>query len=103
MSKLTDKIVVAKLKDAIDKLEEYQSKEPAKKKRKEASELISELRNKIIEKSWNNIIERTTVLTELKDQLTTIIDSASDTTTVGGVIEEISLLVADISELINEE
>ena len=103
MSTITKKIVIAKLKDAIDKLEEYQSKEPDKLKRKDASLLISELRDKIVEQSWKNILDRTTALEELKNQLLNIIDSASGTTTVSGVIEEIELIVSDISDLINEE
>jgi len=103
MSKLTSKKVIAKYKDAIDKLEAYQSKEPDSKKRKEASKLISELRDKIINQAWENIIDRTSALEELKDELVNVIDNAADTPSISKTIEDLSLIVTEVTDLINEK
>ena len=102
MSKLTKQKVIAKYKDSIDKLEEYQAKEPDSKKRKEASKLISELREKIINQAWENIIDRTTALEDLKSELTKVIENSSDTPSIGKTIDDISLIVTDVSDLLNE-
>jgi len=103
MSKLTNQKVIAKYKDAIDKLEAYQSKEPDSKKRKEASKLISELRDKIINQAWENIIDRTSALEELKDELVNIIDNAADAPSISKTIADLSLIVTEVTELINEK
>jgi len=103
MSKLTSKKVIAKYKDAIDKLEAYQSKEPDSKKRKEASKLISELRDKIINQAWENIIDRTSALEELKDELVNVIDNAAGTPSISKTIDDLSLIVTEVTNLINEQ
>ena len=103
MSRLTNQKVIAKYKDAIDKLEAYQSKEPNSKKRKEASKLISELRDKIINQAWENIIDRTSALEELKDELVNIIDNAADAPSISKTIADLSLIVTEVTELINEK
>ena len=103
MSKLTSKKVIAKYKDAIDKLEAYQSKEPDSKKRKEASKLISELRDKIINQAWENIIDRTSALEELKDELVNVIDNSAGTPSISKAIEDLSLIVTEVTDLINEQ
>jgi len=103
MSKLTSKKVIAKYKDAIDKLEAYQSKEPDSKKRKEASKLISELRDKIINQAWENIIDRTSALEELKDELVKVIDNTAGTPSISKTIEDLSLIVTEVTDLINEQ
>ena len=102
MSKLTKQKVIAKYKDSIDKLEEYQAKEPDSKKRKEASKLISELREKIINQAWENIIDRTAALEDLKSELRKVIENSSDTPSIGKTIDDISLIVTDVSDLLNE-
>jgi len=103
MSKLTNQKVIAKYKDAIDKLEAYQSKEPDSKKRKEASKLISELRDKIINQAWENIIDRTSALEELKNELVNVIDNAADAPSISKTIADLSLIVTEVTELINEK
>ena len=103
MSRLTNQKVIAKYKDAIDKLEAYQSKEPNSKKRKEASKLISELRDKIINQAWENIIDRTSALEELKDELVNVIDNAADTPSISKTIDDLSLIVTEVTDLINEQ
>jgi len=103
MSKLTNQKVIAKYKDAIDKLEAYQSKEPDSKKRKEASKIISELRDKIINQAWKNIIDRTSALEELKDELVNVIDNAAGTPSISKTIDDLSLIVTEVTNLINEQ
>ena len=103
MSKLTNQKVIAKYKDAIDKLEAYQSKEPDSKKRKEASKLISELRDKIINQAWENIIDRTSALEELKNELVNVIDNAADAPSISKTIDDLSLIVTEVTNLINEQ
>ena len=103
MSRLTNQKVIAKYKDAIDKLEAYQSKEPDSKKRKEASKLISELRDKIINQAWKNIIDRTAALEELKDELVNVIDNAAGTPSISKTIDDLSLIVTEVTNLINEQ
>ena len=103
MSRLTNQKVIAKYKDAIDKLEAYQSKEPNSKKRKEASKLISELRDKIINQAWENIIDRTSALEELKDELVKVIDNTAGTPSISKTIEDLSLIVTEVTDLINEQ
>lgn len=103
MSNLTKQKVIAKYKDAIDKLEAYQSKEPDSKKRKEASKLISEFRSKIIDQAWENIIERTSALEDLKTELTKVIDNSSGTPSISKTIDDISSLVTDVADLLNEQ
>jgi len=103
MSRLTNQKVIAKYKDAIDKLEAYQSKEPNSKKRKEASKLISELRDKIINQAWENIIDRTSALEELKNELVNVIDNAADAPSISKTIADLSLIVTEVTELINEK
>jgi len=103
MSRLTNQKVIAKYKDAIDKLEAYQSKEPNSKKRKEASKLISELRDKIINQAWENIIDRTSALEELKDELVNVIDNAAGTPSISKTIDDLSLIVTEVTNLINEQ
>lgn len=103
MSRLTSKKVIAKYKDAIDKLEAYQAKEPDSKKRKEASKLISELRDKIINQAWENIIDRTSALEELKAELVNVIDNAADTPSISKTIDDLSLIVTEVTDLINEK
>ena len=103
MSKLTNQKVIAKYNDAIDKLEAYQSKEPDSKKRKKASKLISELREKIIDQAWENIIDRTSALEELKDELVNVIDNSAGTPSISKAIEDLSLIVTEVTDLINEQ
>jgi len=103
MSKLTNQKVIAKYKDAIDKLEAYQSKEPDSKKRKKASKLISEFREKIIDQAWQNINDRTSALEELKDELVNVIDNAADTPSISKTIDDLSLIVTEVTDLINEQ
>ena len=103
MSRLTNQKVIAKYKDAIDKLEAYQSKEPDSKKRKEASKIISELRDKIINQAWKNIIDRTSALEELKDELVNVIDNAAGTPSISKTIDDLSLIVTEVTNLINEQ
>jgi len=103
MSNLSNKILIAKYKDAIDKLEIYQSKEPKSSGRKAASNLISEYRVKIREAAWDSLIERTNSLEDLKKELSGVIDNASDVPTVSGVIADISQVVSGVSALLNEE
>jgi len=103
MSNLTNKKIIAKYKDAIDKLEAYQAKEPDRTKRKDASKLITEYRKKIREAAWANLIERTDALEGLKNELSDVIENASDVPTVSGVIADISSVVSDVSTLLNEE
>jgi len=103
MSNLTNKKIIAKYKDAIDKLEAYQAKEPERTKRKDASKLITEYRKKIREAAWANLLERTDALEDLKKELSDVIENASDVPTVSGVIANISSVVSDVSTLLNEE
>ena len=103
MSNISNKVLIAKYKDAIDKLEAYQAKEPKKTKRKAASKLISEYRIKIKEAAWDSLIERTNALEDLKKELSGIIKNASEVTTVSGVIADISQVVSGVSTLLNEE
>ncbi len=103
MSNLSNKILIAKYKDAIDKLEIYQAKEPKSSGRRAASKLITEYREKIREAAWDSLIERTEALEDLTNELTGIIDNASDVPTVSGVIADINLIVAGVSTLLNEE
>lgn len=103
MSNLSNEQIIAKYKDAIDKLEAYQAKEPARTKRRDASKLITEYRKKIREAAWANLIERTNALEELKQDLSGVIENASDVPTISGVIADISLVVTDVSTLLNEE
>ena len=103
MSNLSNKVLIAKYRDAIDKLEAYQAKEPKSSGRKAASKLISEYRVKIREAAWDSLIERTNALEDLTKELSDIIDNASDVLTVSGVIADISLVVTGVSALLNEE
>jgi len=103
MSNLSNKILIAKYKDAINKLEIYQAKEPKSSGRKAASNLITEYRDKIREAAWDSLIERTEALQELTNELSGIIENASDVPTVNGVIADIGLVVAGVSALLNEE
>ena len=103
MSNLSNKILIAKYKDAIDKLEIYQSKEPKSSGRKAASNLISEYRVKIREAAWTNLIERTETLEDLKKELSGVIENASNVPTVSGVIADINMVVSGVSALLNEE
>ena len=103
MSNLSNKILIAKYKDAIDKLEIYQAKEPKSSGRKAASNLITEYREKIREAAWASLIERTEALQNLTNELSGIIDNASDVSTVSGVIADIGGIVSGVSALLNEE
>ena len=103
MSNLSNKILIAKYKDAIDKLEIYQAKEPKSSGRKAASNLITEYREKIREAAWDSLIERTEALQNLTNELSGIIDNASDVSTVSGVIADIGGIVSGVSALLNEE
>jgi hypothetical protein len=103
MSNLSNEQIIAKYKDAIDKLEAYQAKEPDRTKRKEASNLITEYRKKIREAAWASLIERTDALEELKQELSGVIENASDVPTISGVIGDINSVVSGISTLLNEE
>jgi len=103
MSNLSNRILIAKYRDAIDKLEAYQAKEPERTKRKAASNLITEYREKIREAAWDSLIERTEALEDLTNELSGIIDNASDVPTVSGVIADINLVVAGVSALLNED
>jgi hypothetical protein len=103
MSNLSNEHLIAKYKDAIDKLEAYQAKEPKSSGRKAASKLISEYRVKIRGAAWDSLIERTNALEDLTKELSGIIDNASDVLTVSGVIADISLVVTGVSALLNEE
>ena len=103
MSNLSNKILIAKYKDAIDKLEVYQAKEPKSSGRKAASNLITEYREKIREAAWDSLIERTEALQDLTNELSGIIDNASDVPTVSGVIADIGGIVSGVSALLNEE
>ncbi len=103
MSNLSNEHIIAKYKDAIDKLEVYQAKEPERSKRNAASTLISEYRVKIREAAWASLIERTEALEDLKKELSGVIENASDVPTVSGVIADIGGIVSGVSALINEE
>ena len=103
MSNLSNEQVIAKYKDAIDKLEAYQAKEPDRTKRKDASKMITEYRKKIREAAWANLIERTDALEELKQDLAGVIENASDVPTISGVIADIDQVVSAVSTLLNEE
>ncbi len=103
MSNLSNERIIAKYKDAIDKLEVYQAKEPERSKRNAASTLISEYRVKIREAAWDSLIERTNSLEDLKKELSGVIYNASDVPSVSGVIADIGLVVSGVSALINEE
>ena len=103
MSNLSNERIIAKYKDAIDKLEVYQAKEPERSKRNAASTLISEYRVKIREAAWASLIERTEALEDLKKELSGVIENASDVPTVSGVIADIGGIVSGVSALINEE
>ena len=103
MSNLSNEHIIAKYKDAIDKLEVYQAKEPERSKRNAASTLISEYRVKIREAAWASLIERTSALEELKRELSGVIENASDVPTVSGVIADIGGIVSGVSTLLNEE
>ena len=103
MSELSNEQLIAKYKDAIDTLEAYQAKEPDRSKRDDASKLISEYRNKIREAAWANLIERTDALEELKQDLSGVIENASDVPTVSGVLTDINSVVSTLSTLLNEE
>ncbi len=103
MSNLSNERIIAKYKDAIDKLEVYQAKEPERSKRNAASTLISEYRVKIREAAWASLIERTEALEDLKKELSGVIDNASNVPTVSGVIADIGGIVSGVSALINEE
>ena len=103
MSNLSNEHLIAKYKDAIDGLKAYQAKEPERTKRNAASKLITEYREKIREAAWDSLIERTEALEDLTNELTGIIDNASDVPTVSGVIADINLIVAGVSTLLNEE
>ena len=102
MSNLSNEHLIAKYKDAIDKLEVYQAKEPERSKRNAASTLISEYRVKIREAAWASLIERTEALQDLTKELSGIIDNASDVPTVSGVIADIGGIVSGVSTLLNE-
>jgi len=103
MSNLSNKVLIAKYRDAIDKLEVYQAKEPERTKRNAASKLISEYRDKIREAAWESLIERTNALEDLKNELSGVIENASNVPTVNGVIADINMVVAGVSTLLNEE
>jgi antitoxin component HigA of HigAB toxin-antitoxin module len=103
MSNISNKVLIAKYKDAIDKLESYQAKEPERNKRNAASKLITEYRKKIREAAWASLIERTEALEELKQELSGVIENASNVPTVSGVIADISQVVSGVSTLLNEE
>ena len=103
MSNLSNKILIAKYRDAINKLEIYQAKEPKSSGRKAASNLITEYREEIREAAWDSLIERTEALEDLTNELSGIIDNASDVPTVSGVIADINLVVAGVSALLNDE
>jgi len=102
MSNLSNEHIIAKYKDAIDKLEVYQAKEPERSKRTAASQLISEYRVKIREAAWASLIERTSALEDLKKELSGVIENASDVPTVSGVIADIGGIVSGVSTLLNE-
>ena len=103
MSNLSNEHLIAKYKDAIDKLEVYQAKEPERTKRNATSKLISEYRVKIREAAWASLLERTSALEELKKELSGVIENASDVSTVSGVIADIGGIVSGVSTLLNEE
>ncbi len=103
MSNLSNKILIAKYRDAIDKLEIYQAKEPKSSGRKAASNLITEYRVKIREAAWDSLIERTSALEDLTNELSGVIENASNVPTVSGVIADINLVVSGVSALLNEE
>ena len=100
--KLGNENLIVKYKDAIDKLEAYQAKEPDITKRNATSKLISEYRAKIREAAWDSPIERTNALEDLIKELSGVIENASDVTTVSGVIADISQVVSGVSTLLNE-
>ncbi len=102
LSVLSNKVLIAKYKDAIEKLEAYLAKEPERSKKNDASKLISEYRVKIREAAWDSLIERTGALEDLKTELSGIIDNASHVPTVSGEIADINLFVSGVSALINE-
>lgn len=103
LSVLSNKVLIAKYKDAIDKLEAYLAKEPERSKRNDASKLISEYRVKIREAAWDSLIERTEALQDLTKELSSVIENASKVLTVSGVIDDINMVVSGVSALINEE
>ncbi|MFC2119470.1 hypothetical protein ACFLQ4_00215 [Bacteroidota bacterium] len=103
MSEISNEQLIAKYKDAIDKLEAYQAKEPDRTKRKAASKLKRKYRKKIRKASWASLIERTDALEDLKLDLSGVIENASDVATISGVIADISSFVTGVSTLLNEE
>jgi hypothetical protein len=103
MSNLSNEHLIAKYKDAIDKLEVYQAREPSRSKRTAASQLISEYRMKIREAAWDSLIERTSALEDLKKELSGVIENASDVPAVSDVITDIGGIVSGVSALLNEE
>ena len=102
MNDLNNDLVIAKYKDAIDKLEKYQAKEPDRSQRKAASRLISELRNKIMETAWNSIVQRTAALKALTADLAGITENASDVPSVSSAIEDISEIISTVSDIVKK-
>ncbi|MBE0622809.1 MAG: hypothetical protein IH605_19630 [Burkholderiales bacterium] len=87
-------LVIATYKDAIDKLEKYQASEPDAGKRQQASQKITDYRQKIIDAAWLGIVTRTDALNELAQQLNGIIANASKVPTMSGKIADLQTVVA---------
>lgn len=102
MSELDKDFVIARYKDAIDKLEQYQAKEPDRSKRDIASRMITELRDKIMREAWDNVIGRTKALQDLTAQLSDVIERASKVNSVMGVVADINKVVLEVSEKVKD-
>jgi len=102
MNDFNNDLVIAQYKDAIDKLEKYQAKEPDRPKRMAASRLISELRIQIREAAWDSIVQRTAALETLKAELLVITENASNVPAVSGAVAEISAIISQVSDIVKD-
>lgn len=103
MGEITKNFIIACYKDAIDKLEAYQSKEPDKAKRDEASAKITSYREKIREAAWQNLIDRTEDLNRLVEDLNNIRENASDVPSISGIISDLGDAISSVKGALGEK
>jgi hypothetical protein len=103
MGKITKNFIIARYKDAIEKLEAYQAKEPDRVKRDEASAKITEYRKKIREAAWQNLIDRTEDLNRLVEDLNSILENALEVPSISGTISDLGDVISSIKDALAEE
>jgi hypothetical protein len=91
-------LVIATYKDAIDTLEQYQANEPDANKRQQASQKITDYRQKIIDAAWLDVVTRTDALNTLAQQLSGIIANATNVPTLSGTIADLQTIVGNIAQ-----